>query len=138
MLQRGIRTSATTHAEAGLPRRAYRGGPNHPEAGLSILRRAYPSRGGPIYPEAGLLHANLGSRLAGDRGRTIAFDGDRASGVLQERVKLSTGRYLNEKTREKGSRGEPGNRRNPRRARTIPRRARPEPPKGSKGSARRS
>ncbi|KAJ1472865.1 hypothetical protein T484DRAFT_1974359 [Baffinella frigidus] len=38
------------------PRRAYpsRGGPTHPEAGLSIPRRAYPSRGGSIRPKAGL------------------------------------------------------------------------------------
>ena len=46
------------HPESGLsiPRRAYpsRGGPIHPEAGLSVPRRAYLFRGGPIHPDAGL------------------------------------------------------------------------------------
>ncbi|KAJ1487821.1 hypothetical protein T484DRAFT_2179953 [Baffinella frigidus] len=31
-----------------------RGGPIHPEAGLSVPRRACPSRGGPVCREAGL------------------------------------------------------------------------------------
>ncbi|KAJ1489629.1 hypothetical protein T484DRAFT_3648188 [Baffinella frigidus] len=52
------RPSCQLLPEAGLSilRRAYpsRGGSIHPKAGLSVLRRAYPSRGGHIRPEAGL------------------------------------------------------------------------------------
>ena len=63
------------YTEAGLsiPRRAYpsRGGPIHPEAGLPIPRRAYPSRGGPVCSQAGL---SVPRRAYSSRGGPIHFE----------------------------------------------------------------
>jgi hypothetical protein len=75
--------------EAGLsvPRRARpsRGGPVHPEAGLSVPRRAYPSRGGSIRPEAGLsvprrAYPSRGGPICPEAGPSIPRRGDPATG----------------------------------------------------------
>ena len=77
-------------------------GPISPEAGLSISRRAYPSRGGLFHPGGGFIHSKTGQsiprRAYPSRRRTYPFRGGpihfEAGQSISRRTNKSRGRPI--------------------------------------------